>query len=572
VVQNGIVKLKAVLKGTGVFDQTLDWKLTGTGTLSATVGLDVEYTAPSVVTDDVVVLIKVTPKADPSLVQELAITLRSKTFVTMYSFSDLDFDNVRDLGELPIADVKFTLKNDAGVVVNTTQTDATGKAVFRDLKPEVYRIEQTIPAGYGTSADTNTGRLPLTVGAQALSKNFGLTTGEIRGQVYVDINFDEQRGVALDARDNLQRDSSGNFIYGEPGVSTTLELTGKDVNGNDVTRKILTDTDGRFAFKQLPAGTYVVTEIQPEKLADWKDTVKPNGTYPGLEVSNLAGITISHDGPSRKDTTSPITLATGELKGTLFFGESDLIITGWAYIDQNRNGFDKDINGSIEDSTGIANIKLKLIGQATNTRFPGYGTGFLAEATTDSKGNYFFEGVPYGIYTVQEVNPLGFGTGHARTVVTANFGRPIPGNSQDVEICRRIDCPVVPYPIYFGDTLSTLTGTVFLDDSNDGILDASEPGLILNVPVTLVGTDVAGKSVSLSTRIGENGKYEFSQVLAGEYKLEISEQPPGYTRGKLAAGQLGTTTVGTVTSTSINNIVLPVDADGTGYNFGYLRP
>ena len=186
VVQNGIVKLKAVLKGSGNFDQTVTWTVTGTGKLSKPSGLELEYKAPAVLTNDEEVVVEATPKADPSLSQKLTIFLRSKTFVTMYSFEDLDFDGFRDLGEQAVAGVTFTLKDASGATVNTTQADSSGKAVFRDLKPQEYRIEQSVPAGYGTSTSSNTRRLPLTVGPQALSINFGLTLSEIRGQVYLD--------------------------------------------------------------------------------------------------------------------------------------------------------------------------------------------------------------------------------------------------------------------------------------------------------------------------------------------------------------------------------------------------
>jgi large repetitive protein len=286
---------------------------------------------------------------------------------------------------------------------------------------------------------------------------------------------------------------------------------------------------------------------------------------------------MTHDGPSRKDTTSPIPLAVGELKGTLYFAESDLIITGWVFVDKNRNGYDRSYNGVLIDDVLIPNVSVKLRGQATNT-FPGYGIDFVAEAITDAKGNYFFEGVPYGTYAIEEVDPLGYGTGHARTVASPNLNNPIAGNSELVPVCRGIFCPSEPpFPVSFGDTLSTLSGFVYLDDDNDGIKDPTtatnpaEPGLIFNVPVVLTGKDITGTTVTRTTRIGQNGFFAFDQLLAGEYNLEIPELTPGYVKGKAAAGQMGTTPTGTVTGSIINSIVIPVDSDGFNYNFGYQK-
>ena len=571
VVQNGIVKLKAVLKGSGNFDQTVTWTVTGTGKLSKPSGLELEYKAPAVLTNDEEVVVEATPKADPSLSQKLTIFLRSKTFVTMYSFEDLDFDGFRDLGEQAVVGVTFTLKDASGATVNTTQADSSGKAVFRDLKPQEYRIEQSVPAGYGTSTSSNTRRLPLTVGPQALSINFGLTLSEIRGQVYLDKNFDQEREIKLNERGSPDIDSQGRVLYEEPGVNAKIALNGNDVAGNAITRTTQTNADGRFAFNRLPAGTYTITELQPELLGDWKDGIKVNSKYPGFEVANLSAVTINHDGPSRKDTTSAITLAVGELKGTLFFAESDTPVRGWVFVDQNRNGYDKDIAGRIEDTTGIPDVKLKLRGTSGNTAFPEYGANFSVDGFSDAKGNFIFEAVPNGAYTLEETNPLGYGTGKVRSVTDNNLSFPVSGNTEPNIIVS--GGSVTPTrPVYFADTLSSIAGRVFLDDNNDGILNGLEVGLILNVPITLTGTDLAAKAVNRTARIDIDGGFVFNDVLAGEYTLEIREETPGYTRGKLAAGLIAGSQVGVVSANSIGKIVIPVDSDGTGYSFGYLKP
>jgi hypothetical protein len=571
VVQNGIVKLKAVLKGTGNFDQTVTWTVTGSGKLSKPSGLDLEYQAPAVLLNDEEVMIEAIPKADPSLSQKVTIYLRSKTFVTMYSFEDMNFNGKRDAESLEkvVPGVTFTLKDASGATLATTVADARGIAVFRDLKPQEYRIYETVPEGYGTSTNSTSRRLPITVGAQALTLNFGLTVSEIRGQVYLDYDFNQERKVKLDKRLDIDRDADQNVNYEEPGVRAILELEGTDISGKAVKRKVETDSTGRFAFSRLPAGTYIITELQPEELGDWKDTINPTSVYANLEVNNLTGTTISHDGPSRKDKTSPITLGIGEQRGTLFFAESNTPVKGWVFIDQNRNGYPTDTKGVIEDTEGIAGVKLQLKGSAKNTVFPEYDANFSTEVLTNSKGDFIFEAVPTGYYSLTEFNPKGYGTGSVRYVEDNSLTLPETGNKIDEFYVNNDTTSLKPF--YFADTLSSIQGNVFLDDNNDGMQSVFEPGLILNVPVSLTGIDENGQAVSRTTRIESFGKFWFLNLLAGTYELEITEQPPGYLEGKPSVGLINSIQNGTLVNTTISKIVLPIDADGTLYSFGYLK-
>jgi hypothetical protein len=90
--------------------------------------------------------------------------------------------------------------------------------------------------------------------------------GQINGNVYLDLN------------NNGIEDSNEVGIGG-----VTVELTGKDTNGNAVSLLRLTNPDGTYSFQGLQPGTYSVKEITPAGYTDGKDTL---GTGAGGTVSN----------------------------------------------------------------------------------------------------------------------------------------------------------------------------------------------------------------------------------------------------------------------------------------------
>ena len=70
-----------------------------------------------------------------------------------------------------------------------------------------------------------------------------------------------------------------------------------------------------------------------------------------------------------------------------------------------------------------------------------------------------------------------------------------------------------------------LSGVVYCDRDNDGVLDPTDPG-INGVTVTLTGTDSNGNPIQLTTQTqqinGQDGTYVFN-VLAGMYT--VTETP-----------------------------------------------
>ena len=118
-------------------------------------------------------------------------------------------------------------------------------------------------------------------------------TGEISGTVFDDSN-----------NDGVQQPNEA----GIAGVEITL--TGTDFQGNSVTRTVLTDVNGRYTFTDVPAGTYTVTQTQPEGFDD------------GIDANADGSVTPVND------VLSEINLGFGESIEVGTFGERRTGVTG----------------------------------------------------------------------------------------------------------------------------------------------------------------------------------------------------------------------------------------------------
>ena len=90
--------------------------------------------------------------------------------------------------------------------------------------------------------------------------------------------------------------------------------------------------------------------------------------------------------------------------------------------------------------------------------------------------------------------------------------------------------PFVPPTVPLGE----ISGTVFQDDSNDGLQQPGEAG-IEGVEITLAGTDYLGNTVSQTVLTDANGRYTFDGLPAGDYTV-TQTQPNDYTDGIDRAG------------------------------------
>jgi hypothetical protein len=111
---------------------------------------------------------------------------------------------------------------------------------------------------------------------------------------------------------------------------------------------------------------------------------------------------------------------------------------------------------------------------------------------------------------------------------------------------------------------STLSGFVFNDLNNNGVMATGEAG-IAGATVTLTGTNNLNQKVNLTTQTDSTGAYSFANLAAGTYALKESA-PSGYLLGTPSAGSQG----GTASGSTLTGIVLGPTDTATDYDFGNL--
>ena len=114
---------------------------------------------------------------------------------------------------------------------------------------------------------------------------------------------------------------------------------------------------------------------------------------------------------------------------------------------------------------------------------------------------------------------------------------------------------------------STLSGTVFRDFADDGVVDPTDTG-ISGITMTLTGTAFDGSPVSLTTGTNGSGNFSFGNLPEGSYTIQRGAVAETF----LAVGQqiVGDRAGDAGTVGEISSITLGGIDTGTGYLFGFV--
>ncbi|MEJ1959117.1 MAG: SdrD B-like domain-containing protein [Nitrosomonadales bacterium] len=516
-------------------------------------------------------------------------------------YIDANNNGVADVGETPLVGVTVTLSgytfgangvdnggtgDDVSITPVSTTTDASGNYSFSGLAPGKYTVtEPTQPpstvngittAGNAGGTASSTATTPSTVagipisGTTATGYNFGEVTplGSIAGKIYIDANNNGVADVGETPLVGVTVTLSG-YTFGANGVDNGG--TGDDVSITPVSTT--TDASGNYSFSGLAPGKYTVTE-----------PTQPPSTVNGITTAGNAG------GTASSTATTPSTVAGIPISGTTAtgynFGEVTPLgsIAGKIYIDANNNGV------ADAGETPLVGVSVTLSGYTFGANgVDNGGTGddvsiTPVSTTTDASGNYSFNGLAPGKYTVTEptqppstvngITTAGNAGGTASSTATTPStvaGIPISGTTAT--------------GYNFGEVtpLGSIAGKIYIDANNNGVADAGETPLV-GVTVTLSGYTFGANGVDnggtgddvsitpVSTTTDASGNYSFSGLAPGKYTVTEPTQPPSTVNGITTAGNAGGTASSTATTPSTVAGIPISGTTATGYNFGEVTP
>ena len=410
--------------------------------------------------------------------------------------------------------ITVNLLGEDGQVVATTTTKADGTYSFSKLPAGKYTVKvepSDLLKNYEQTEDPD-GTKDHTSGVVQVGHdnpsvknvNFGYAPNfAINGTIYRDGDRDGKKG-----------DTEGRYS----GV--TVQLLDKD---GKVIATTTTDKDGKYSFEHLPDGTYSVKVVKDGALTDTDQTGDPD---------------------SKLDNASePITLdEKNPTKGDVDFGYvPNNTITGTVYRDDNR---DKTING---DEPGLERVSVQLLDADGKV---------LQTLDTDADGNYAFQHLPDGKYTVKVVRSSSI-KDYEQTEdpdATVDDTSAVYTMGPEHSLQEKVNFGYVP------DYL--IAGRVYRDSDKSGSYTDGEE-TFSGVTVDLLDKD--GNVVG-TTKTDADGNYSFEKLPAGTYRVKV------HTDGDLAGLDQTEDPDGIADSMS-GEITIGFDNQKvTGVNFGYVAP
>ena len=481
---------------------------------------------------------------------------------------DANKDGIQDADEVGVAGVTVTLDGqlDMDVVVDADgnlvkplTTDANGKYVFTNLLPSDYGVTFTFPFGYYETVRTaGADRSVDSDGAQTWLR---LKQGQDDMTVDLGLIADGTIGDTLfwDVDNNGGSEPSG---ADKPLAGVTVKLTYTTPAGVEKTLTTVTDENGKYSFKDLAPGDYVVTvdktslaTVCPECTAQ---THAPSGNLTAAEGQELS-------------LTSKVTLSPGAMTNN----DQD-----WAFTGVANTAIVKAIAEPAEVPAGGFTPGTSVTYTLTVTNEgPSPATGVIAQDKLPS-GVTFVSAEGDGTYDAAsgkwDLSTEVIEKGATRTLritvtIDASAAGSVVTNTATIEKQDQIgdkkpdNTSSVPLTAGY-----TIAGKLYNDADASFSSDNGE-NPYSGVTVALLkkdGTPVLDKDGNPVTAVTDaEGKYSFSGLPLGEYTVSVVDP----TSGPLAGTKPTEAYTGRYKTTADVTI-----AEATGsvidVNFGFVKP
>ncbi len=386
-------------------------------------------------------------------------------------FSDTNDDGVQQSGEPGLPGVLVVARDSRGIA-NTAVTGPDGSFTICGLTETGYTISELVPTGYQQTAPAGDRQISRYLRVANFAYVLTICNTSTSGLVFG--NFPLPGSIS----GMKFNDANGNGLLdpGEAGVGgVTINLfTGNAATGSPLATAV-TDGSGSFSFPNLVAGVYSLTEILP---SGYRQT-SPSILGGGFNV---------------------VSVAPGQNVQGILFGNQLIpqfgAISGMKFNDLNGNGV---LDPGEPGLGGVTILLAPPVGDPNAT-------------TTDSSGNFSFQNLAPGSYTLSEVVPNGYQQtlppppGTMTVTVTA-------GNTVSNVLFGN---QLIPVTVPKG----SISGFVYYDFNKNKVQDPNENGL---PDVTMNLFDLSNHLVATTTT-DANGLFTFSNVPAGDYT--VSAVPP----------------------------------------------